>query len=610
MQLLNIISFENATMLWAFSSLLLLLLIYLVRPRPKVQLVPSLMFFFKDNKTKQKSAFLQKVMRNILFFIQLLALAFLSLATTGPYFEMHSNASSTHTVLIIDGSASSQAAQAGTSRFEKQIEIAKSYVGERNSIIMAQNYPVVLATGSDRASTMQLLDKLEPKDTQTNLGDAIQSAKEILDGQFGRIIVVSDFLYNAGSDLMVAKKAVENEGIPVIFEGVEGGAKNIAITNAIIDKHETQVFIRNYESTSQSVKISQMAEGKPINGSTIDLDPLVTDGVTFSTIPGRSTISLEVSDDLQADNSICAYSPLKPRLRILVVSNKPDNNLLLALSIITDIDYELAEPPIVPPIENFDVIILNNVKKDLILPGTFEDIKNHIRNGGGLLIMVQKDTNQFDFIGLEPVVLRTLFGETNVELTLQNELTKDISFSPVKEHFSASAAEGSIVLAQSTEGHPLLAYKNIGKGVSFFYGLFDEDSDFKLSTSYPIFISRLIHHIGDRSSAEDFNIKTGSIMDIPQTQVITPSQAITTSRVYFDESGFYTIADQTYCANIFDAEESDITINHRADLKSQLQEKDSPASTSKKFSIGLIILIIAMLVLAGELIFIRYRGDI
>lgn len=609
MQILNIISVQNAMMLWAFSSLLLLLIIYLVRPRPKVQIVPSLMFFFKDNKTKQKSAFMQKVLRNILFMIQLAALAFLSLAATGPYFEMHANASNTHTVLIIDASASTQAG-AGQTRFDQIKKIAKDNLGQRNSIILAQNYPVELSAAADKASSLQLIDKLKPKETQTNLGDAIQSAKELLEGQFGRVVVVSDFLYNTGSDVMVAKKAVENAGIPVLFKAVEGGSDNIGIVNAKIEKDITQVFIKNYQSTASTVRVSHLAGGATINGSTIELGPLVTDSVEFSTVPGESKVIIDVDDDFEVDNTACIFSPLKPRLSALIITNNEDRNLLLALSIMEDVDYEIAEPPIVPPVEDYDIIILSKVNRNLILPGTFEDIKKHVSEGAGAIIMVQEDTNQFDFAGLQPVTLRKLFKDTSVTLTLENELTKDVAFSPINKHFSGSVDEGSVVLAESDEGHPLIAYKHVGRGISFYYGLFDDESDFKLSTSYPIFFSRLIHTLAQRESAEDFNVKTGRVMEVPQTSIKTPTQSYSGSRVYFDEAGFYQVGEETICANLFDAKEGDIKISMTESISSELSKKETDQSTTKKFPLEMIAIGIALMILAAELLFIRYRGDI
>lgn len=610
MQVVDLISFRNVFMLWAFSSLVLLLLIYLVRPRPKVKTIPSLMFFFKDAKAKQKSAFLQKVLRNILFIIQFLAVGLLALASTAPFIELSANASSQHTILIIDASASTKATDGETSRFDKQIEIAKGYVGDKTSIVLAENFPVVLLSEGDRGSALQILGSIKPKDTSTNLGDAVQSTKEILEGDFGLVVVISDFLYNTGSDLMVAKKAMENEGIPVILESVEGGEKNIAITNVKIDKQKTQVFVRNYESEIISVKVSHLQDGNLINGSLLELEPLVTDSVIFSSVPGRSTVSIDYNDDLELDNQAYIFSPLKPKLNILVITNNEDQNLLLALSIMDDVSYTVAEPPIIPPINEYDVVILNKIRRELILPGTFEDIKNKVTEGGGLLIMAQDDSNQFDLLGMMPVTLQGIKEQTDVEISLENELTKDIGFSPIKKYFWATPEEGSLTYAESADGQPLLSQKNVGQGISFYYGLFDEDSDFRLSTSYPIFFNRLIHMIGERKNAEDFNLNTGTLLDVPNQQVKTPSTSFAGDRVYFDEAGFYEIGDATIAANLFDPTESNIKVFIKPDLRAQLEAQKSEKETKKEIYLEMLVLIAVIVVLVGEMLFIRHRGDI
>lgn len=76
--------FETPLALLALLSVIPLIILYMLRPKPKVLLIPSLMFVFKfERERKWVYASLTKIVQDPLFLIQLLVLIFLSTAAAG-----------------------------------------------------------------------------------------------------------------------------------------------------------------------------------------------------------------------------------------------------------------------------------------------------------------------------------------------------------------------------------------------------------------------------------------------------------------------------------------------------------------------------------------------
>jgi hypothetical protein len=156
-------------------------------------------------------------------------------------------------------------------------------------------------------------------------------------------------------------------------------------------------------------------------------------------------------------------------------------------------------------IETFahDVIIIhriNNVgRRDGILPGTFQDLSNYVKNGGNLVITAQEDLDKISKVDLDIVELNKLTDETKrVCVDIINEITKDFGrvecFSTVSMYFDSSPIKDTIVMA-SIEEAPVLAFKEHFKGNIFYYGIIDDSSDFRTLPSYPIFWSSIVNFL-------------------------------------------------------------------------------------------------------------------
>jgi len=617
--------FENTFGLIALASLIPFILLWLRKPKPVDRVIPSLMFILENRKRSKQYDFWRKFLTNLLFFIQLLALIGLSFAIAEPFVKIPYDVSLENTIVVLDVSASMQA-EHGV-RFENAIKEAKRSLSGRNSIIIAENIPLIVLEDESEETASNVLGSLNPKATTTNLGDAMLLAKDLLQDRSGRIVVISDFSNIDGPDLIAVKKAISSEEIIVNFRDVSNGAENVGIIGMDVGKHSIKAYVKNFNNEQKKINLKLVKDGNTITESgEIDILPSSVESFLFDDTPtGVSRIVLEPEDSLDVDNVAYISAPLKKRVSTLLITNKKNTNLENALLASRDISLNVVNPPVLTlnakgnKIEPFghDVIVVHQigrVGREAILPGTFQDLSNYVRNGGKLIITAQEDLDQFNKVDLDIVTLNKLVEDTErVCVDTINELTKqfenDICFSTVSKYFSADTKKGTNIIA-SIFGVPALAVKEHFKGKVFYYGIIDEASDFKTLPSYPIFWNSLINFMAGTEDIRDFNSKTGRIVTINQQRVKTPSASLTTSRVIFDEVGIYEFDGKSFAANLLDEKESDVIGENVLKEEGESAEVLKERGAEKNFSLSILILLGVFLLMCLEVFYIKRRGDL
>ena len=618
--------FENTAGFLALLSLIPFIILYLRRPKPQDRIIPSLMFILQNKKTSRQSDLLRKFLTNLLFFIQLLALIALSIAAAEPVAKVPYDVSLENTVVVIDASASMQAQEGGKTRFDRAISEAKSKLSGKNSVILAENIPLIILEDEDEKTAATILNTITPKATTTNLGDAMLLAKDILQDRPGRIVVISDFNNVDGPDLLSVKKSIGSDEIIVDFVDVSNDAENIGIVDMDVNKNSIKVFVRNFNSASRQIKLKLLKDDKAIAESgSIEVLPNSVESFLFDDTPaGVSMIKLEPEDDLDVDNAAYISAPLKKKVSVLLMTNGVGTNLENALSASRDTELNVVNPPVmtvntkgqrIEPFEH-DVIVvhsINNVgSREGILPGTFQDLSNYVKDGGNVIITAQDDLDKINQFDLDIVELRKLIEyTTRVCVDAVNEITKslEICFATVGKYFDAEAKEGTNVIA-SINGIPMLAIKEHFKGKVFYYGIIDEASDFRTLPSYPILWNLMINFMAETEDIRDFNSKTGKVVTITQQKVKTPSSSLTTSKVIFDEAGIYEFDGKKFAANLLDEAESEVTKGSTLEDEDETAELLKEKGVEKNFSISPLILLAAFLLLSFEVFYIKRRGDI
>ena len=620
--------FANIVGLIALASLIPFIILYLRKPKPQDRIIPSLMFILQNKKTSKQSELLRKFLTNLLFFIQLLALIGLSLAIAEPFVKVPYDVSLENTIVVLDVSASMQADEGGATRFDKAVREAKKALSGKNSIILAENVPLIVLEDENSEAASAILDSLQPKATTTNLGDSMLLAKDLLQDRPGRIAVISDFNNLDGPDLLAVKKTISSEEIIVNFEDVSNNAENAGIISMDVNKHSIKIFVKNFNSVRKKINLKLIKDGDVIAESgDIEVLPNSVETFMFDDTPvGISKIELEPKDDMNIDNVVYISAPLKKKVSVLLITNGYKTNLENALLASRDIGLNVVNPPVltlnthsqrIEPFEH-DVIVvhsINNVgKRDGILPGTFQDLSNYVENGGKLIITAQDDLKEFNMVDLDIVNLKTLVQDTRrVCVDVINAMTKqfenDICFSTVSEYFDADPDKGINVIASISE-IPVFAVNEHFKGKIFYYGVIDEASDFKTLPSYPIFWNSLINFMAETEDIRNFNVKTGKIVAIDQQRVKTPSSSFRASRVIFDEVGIYEFNGKKFAANLLDEKESEVTKESVLKEKSESAEVLKEQGIERNFSLSVLLLTGVFLLLCFEIFYLKRRGDL
>jgi len=581
----------NTLGLYAFLSLIPLIIIYLRKPKPVEKVIPSLMFLIKNQKDTTKHSFFQKLLRNLVFLLQLLALSLMAFSIASPYIMTSETVTSQNSVIIIDASASSQTMVNGKTRFESSINIAKDYLEGKVSIIVVSESPETILEDGTKNQALSLLETIEPKDTRTNIESALYEAESLLGERKGRIVVISDFIVEDVNELLKAKRILSSKGIDVEFVSTWNNAKNIGIIDLEVNKYDIVAYVKNFDDDAE-ITAALVKDGNALETKSKKITAQSTEIFNFETPTGLSEIRINSDDDFKLDNTVYISAPEKKQIDVLLITNAKTSYLMKALQSSKDVNLQITEPPIVQGIESNEIIIINDIDGNLILPGTLEDISREVVNGKSLIITAQEDLNQIGISWVLPVELNEKANNTKVCVKVINEFTKQFEnnkcFATLRNYFKTVPKNSTISVIEADDSSPLLALGNRGKGNVVYYGILDEQSDFKTQTSYPIFWNELLNFLAETGDINNYNFK---IYEKP----------------LLDKVGVYDNGNKI-AVNLLDEYESDI-----AKETIVLDETGFVSGISEEkvvINLDLYLIIFAILIMLFEIFYIKVRGDL
>jgi len=498
---------------------------------------------------------------------------------------------SQNSVIIIDASASSQTMVNGKTRFESSINIAKDYLEGKVSIIVVSESPETILEDGTKNQALSLLETIEPKDTRTNIESALYEAESLLGERKGRIVVISDFIVEDVNELLKAKRILSSKGIDVEFVSTWNNAKNIGIIDLEVNKYDIVAYVKNFDDDAE-ITAALVKDGNALETKSKKITAQSTEIFNFETPTGLSEIRINSDDDFKLDNTVYISAPEKKQIDVLLITNAKTSYLMKALQSSKDVNLQITEPPIVQGIESNEIIIINDIDGNLILPGTLEDISREVVNGKSLIITAQEDLNQIGISWVLPVELNEKANNTKVCVKVINEFTKQFEnnkcFATLRNYFKTVPKNSTISVIEADDSSPLLALGNRGKGNVVYYGILDEQSDFKTQTSYPIFWNELLNFLAETGDINNYNFK---IYEKP----------------LLDKVGVYDNGNKI-AVNLLDEYESDI-----AKETIVLDETGFVSGISEEkvvINLDLYLIIFAILIMLFEIFYIKVRGDL
>lgn len=578
--------FRNPLALLGLLSIIPLIIIYLIRPRPKEIIFSSTMFLREGEA--ERSAVLSRLIYDPLFWVQLLVLCSLSVAAAGPYTTEEGVASS-HLVVVLDGSASMQGSMAEAKK------LADPFLDryEKISIILAESVPITVLQGGSSAEARDALAGLGAKAVSADLSSGMVLASNLLAPDGGNILVASDFISWTGDDPEATRKVLQADGkVGIVFADSRQGGDNVALVDGWdvpgpgYVNHTAQVH--NFGPT-RSVPIIIQGPG----GSSSRMANIAAGGdyyLSFTAYTGVNQISLDLQDAVAWDNHAFVYVPDMGEKRVLC-----QGEVGPALAALRSLPNVLVETS--GDYANFDLVV---VGRNASLDGKL----NRYIDGGGRVIYIAMDLESPEYL---PVKVASV-AQGPASLWVRNVgFSSGIHFDEIGlfSYLEATPRRGSITMVEAN-GVPVLSYWRLGRGTVIYDGL-EKETDFYSRPEYPIFWYQMTNWITGVPDIGQANRKTGEMIPLGDAvSVETPSSTVTASNLLLDEVGIYRYRGEALAANMYNARESYL-IRSGSVQAGEFQEGSRETIVEKDISNWVIAL--AALAILLELAILRWRRE-
>lgn len=587
-----------------------IILLYFLKLRRQSVSVPSTYLWSKTIEDLHVNSLLQRLRRNLLLLLQLLAIALAALALLRP--GVHEEAASTgRKVFLLDSSASMQATDVSpdANRFEQ----AKRLIGEAIDAMSDREVAMVIAFSdrtdvlhsftSDRRRLREALARAQVTSRPTNILEALRTAEglanpnrpsqagEVNETQLGDALAADLLLYSDGK--FTAAQDFNLGNLSPTYVRVGGDEpRNLAILAFSAERNpespaQIQAFatVANLGSVAAGATATLLLDSAFIDAEEVQLEPGEESGLSFvieAEEASRLELELEIEDALSLDN--VAYTGISPLRLVSVLVVTPGNSPL---------ELALTTGP-AAAVGNVETVAPDYLKT--------ETYQQRAAAGRDDLIIYDRcspermpQSNTF-FIGALPPEDWQRKEVTNQVLLV--DIARAHPLMRYLELFSLLIAEGAALVPPdgateliTAEDGPILAiaprqgYQDLVLGFEI---LSTDDSgtqavantDWQVQRSWPVFVLNLLRHLaGAADAATMASFQPGQTVSLRtenrhasveiqapdgQRHALTPSPAGTVLFSRAEETGFYEVRDETkrlidrFAVNLFDPQESDL----------------------------------------------------
>ncbi len=348
-----------------FALLAVLLVMYLLRPRRRRIVVPSLMLWLEDDRNVTGSSFWRWLRRHLLLILQALALMALILSLARPAWSQ-SERIAHDLVLIVDGSGRFTAPAGTGTLFESVKLTAREYVEGIGSpaavsIILAANLPQIVAVRESGVGAVgDALRGLEPGYGPADMEAALEIGQSILrDGPGGSIAIISDGRFRIANSQLLA-----NAGLVDVIPGAsELRIDRVTARQAPGGGMQVLVGVASTFADSNAVDVTLSAGGEEIASQTVQVPANGWAGAVFEDVRTASTADITVALRGQpASESRAGATPSRmspsTELRAAVVSGEP-SSYIRALDILPNVIVQGIAPSSYDPEAKFDLYVFD-----------------------------------------------------------------------------------------------------------------------------------------------------------------------------------------------------------------------------------------------------------
>ncbi|MDD2585500.1 MAG: VWA domain-containing protein [Syntrophomonadaceae bacterium] len=319
-------SFLNPAAGWFAFIIPLIILLYLLKPKYQEQTISSTFLWEQLIKDIEANRPWQRLKKNLLLFLQLLAAFLLLLAMSRPYIPV-AGYNDSHVIAVLDCSSSMMATDVAPSRFvvaQKQIEQLinnMSYKDQMTLIAMGEEPQVLAAASRNKKELLRAVTSIKPGRESAALDPVLEIVSALAQNSTNCSVII----YSDGRT-QPAKYDVKLS-CPLEFKKIGQEKDNIGIRTLAARESDNHMIVlaqmQNYGDKIAQVDVELFAEDKIMDIRPTSLEPDEVKNLIWEDVPDNTKyikINLNHKDCYNLDNEAYAVVPNQDRQRILLVS--------------------------------------------------------------------------------------------------------------------------------------------------------------------------------------------------------------------------------------------------------------------------------------------------
>ena len=332
--------FLNPAALYAFALLPLLLIPYLFRAHPKRTVFSSLVLL-RELVARPQGRGWKWLRMPPIFFLQLLLLALLFFTMGEPVLSVHP----TNIALVVDNSASMQAREGASNRFD----LAREEAGRQIRALAANARVDLYATaprlervgdaGLDALKAQAAIRTLQSYDLGDSARDPGAMLSDLMKSKsYDRVVFLTDHPVDRQGEVF----RVVSIGSPK--DNLALGAFQVAPTAFASQRFRAAAEVKSFSAKEERVRVSVNSSGKTLSSRALTIPAGASLEVSFDDLPAQPTYeaALAVSDALALDNRRFAVAAAGKGWEVLGVSPRPQ--VLQSLGSIPGINLKIISP--------------------------------------------------------------------------------------------------------------------------------------------------------------------------------------------------------------------------------------------------------------------------
>ena len=500
--------------LLALGSIALIIWLHFLRPRRTVHTVSTLSLWREALRERERRFGVSRLLRDLSLLLLVTIALLLSLALADPRYEIDSNVSR-DTVLVLDASASMQARDGLSSRFERAREQARALIDRLPSggrmILMtsARRGEIRSRFETQREVLHAALAQLTPTDEVGNPEDAMTLALSLLRGRDqGQVHFITDGAFELNDAIRTPQIRIHRIGKP---------ARNIAITRFDVRReigsdvrYQVLLTVRNYTNEAVRVPTTVSHDDKVLleRVFTLTANESVSEVMEIDhSMVGRATAEIDVEDDLALDNQAYAALNADETLQVLLVTrgNFFLESVLTAFASVNVSRAAALEAADIERIANeYDVVVADGVPLAPLTRGRY--------------LLINTDIGSLPVTDGGIVQRPVISGRSNSAL-IDNMDLSGLTIDRARVLTLNADAAGAQRLFWADEGELALAFIRDELRVAYL-GFDLAQSNFPLQAAFPLFVARALQWLSltaNRETASSVSAGTPLSLHVPGT---------------------------------------------------------------------------------------------